>query len=328
MNQQFFHIASVNVVHEYSGEGLFNGLSFSPTTEAKLLAQNLNIVFKPFSGGLHILSAAPDLLQGEEAKLCFDVFNSNPLFFNFTDFGGSFRPDLRVFYFSIDPERSDRGNLHQGDFVSLSDGLEVLQKHGIRDLQSRLNGGEIKLYDEDHQGVSIIEFNRFFSGESSVFMVEGQEGRKTYYKPSSKMGKTPFGLLTLECSELFNSFKQSEVPVQYTIRFKSQKTIWRYVLSDDIYEKFNRLSIIDTQNQDFLFHESEFQIQGDRKVRSFESQTALPFLENVSPKFQLVEKVNGGEDLKVVIKQLPKASPEVLNRKAPNDDTIVSQIFI
>ncbi|WP_026948147.1 hypothetical protein [Algoriphagus marincola] len=330
MNQQFFHIATINSFHEYRGEGPFDGLSFSLRSDRINLAKNLRLVFKSFPGGIHILSAEPDFLKNEEEKLIIEVIPSSPFFYNFTEFGEEFRPDLRVFHFSIGSRLDGKTSLHGGDFVSSTDAVEVISRKLLRDLPSRIQQGKVRLFDFENEEIDINNFNRFFlSGQADLFYLKEEQGEKQlFYKPAPSMNRNPFGILSIDCGQLYQNYISSDRPFNYSIHFKAKKTIWRYILSDKVYDNFNQLSVIDTQNSNFQFIESEFEIQVDRKVKSFETETPLPLLESVLPKFQLVERVNGGQALKVVIKQLPKASPEVLHRKAPNDDTIVSHIFI
>lgn len=327
MNQHFFHIATINASHQYTGEIPFNGLTFTLTPQSQILARNLSVIFKIFPGGVHILAAEPELLSGEDSKLILEIFASSPLFYNYTDFEREFRPDLHVFSFSIDSGQTESKYLHRSDVVSFADAAEVIQKSTLMDLQNRIQQGEARLFNSENEEVLISEFHQFFSsGQGSVVYVEEQGERKMLYKPSS-MRKNPFGVVSLDCEQLFNAYTSSDGPAIYSIHFKSKKTVWRYILSSPVYDNYHRLAIIDTQDVNFQFHESELEIQ-DRSMKSFETQTALPFVKNDLPRFQLVERINGGQGLKVVVKQLPKASPESFHKKASNDDTLVSHIFI
>lgn len=326
MNQQFFHIATINFSHEYTGNSSFDGFSFALTNDSKVLAQNLNIVFKPFQGGLMIFGTDPKLLEEEERNLCIDLFPNNTLLYNFTDFGREFRPDLHVFFFSL---ATGKEGLYPGDHVSIENSLTVLRREALQDILTKAKLGQIQLLDVDGIEIPVDQVYGFFSdGEAAVFYGLEEGISKGFFKPSSKMVKLPFGRLNLNCSQLYKEYSPSNTPKKYSIHFKTKKTLWKYILSDKAYDKFNELKIIDAQNSDFRFTETEFEIQDNWRVRSFESETALPYQMDGMPKFQLVEQSNGGQVLKVIIKQLPKASPEALFRSTTNDEVLITHIFI
>ncbi|WP_297338275.1 hypothetical protein [Algoriphagus sp.] len=326
MNQQFFHIATLGFSHEYTGDSYYDGFSFAPTAETKILAKNLNLILKPTVGGIAVFSGDPELLAEEERELNLDLFSTNPLFYNFTDFGREFRPDMHVFFFAL---QEGKQLLHAGDTVSVNNSLTVLRREAFQDLLTKVQQDKIQLLDREELEIPSNQVHRFLADpEARVFYGIEKGERKGFFKPSTKMEKTPFARMILSCSQLHKGFIQTQTPSLYSVRFKTKQTRWKYILSDKAYDKFNDLKIIDAQNSDIHFRETEFEIQDSWKVRSFESEAVLPFQVDGWPKFQLVEQSNGGQVFKVVIKQLPKASPEGLSRSTINDDVLVTHIFI
>ena len=143
------------------------------------------------------------------------------------------------------------------------------------------------------------------------------------------MEKAPFGIVSLEPDRLYQAFRDSGSPSSLKVQFKTRKTFWKYILSDKMFDKFSRLMVIDSQNKDIRFKEGEFEIQPAWKVRSFDSETAIPFNADFSPKFQLVEKAKDEhQPAKVIYKQLPKASPEQLFLPPATKEVLFSHIFI
>lgn len=329
MSTQFFHIASVLFSHESYGTDEYDGFSWFLDQESFRLSKNLNLIFKSIPGGIAVLSSDPQMLENENSFISLNLFPKNPLFYNFTYFGFDFRPDSRVFFFEISSKDENSNYLHKEDFVSFHDGLTVFRSALKEDFLRLIQNGDLILFDINGQAIPENQILSFFEDpEVVVFFTEQDKERKGYFKPSGGMDKTPFGIIQLKVSGFLEKFNQSGKPELFQIKFKSRKTIWKYILSDKIYDKFERLKIVDPQNQELRFKESSFEINPTWVVRSFESEEAMPFLVNVMPRFQLVEESLEGQITKVISKQLPKASPESLSLNPHNEQILITNIFI
>ncbi|HSF52552.1 MAG TPA: hypothetical protein VLA71_02315 [Algoriphagus sp.] len=330
MDQQFFHVASVNFFHEYNGNGRYDGFLTAMSTETRQRLNNLRLLVKPFFGGFHLVSSDPELLSDEQDPILIRLVAKDPLFYNFTDLGQEFRPNSKVFYFSDLNTDQNSGSLHLKDFVTVADSLLVLNQALLKDFLPSLNSGEFKLRDPGNPAVLPRDYTRYFqeNGES-VFFLENGMGTRGYYKSSQGMEKVPFGVVSLHPDKLYRRIRISGSMLPLQVRFKTRKTIWKYILSDKVFDKFSNLSVIDAQNREISFKEGEFEIQPAWKVRSFESEVEIPFNADFNPRFQLVEKSKDENQAgKVIYKQLPKASPEQLHPLPTNKEVLYSHIFI
>lgn len=330
MNQDFSHIASINFRHDYSGKGLFEGFSVSWAPEISRRLANLQLLIKPFAGGIHVLSSDPELLRGETEPLLFRLYPTDPLFFNFTDFGQEVRPNSKVFFFSNSTKSKSADYLHSGDFVTLEESLDSASQRTIDELLKQLSGGNASLWDARGEKLVPGDYARYFleKGES-VFYVSNGSGTTGFYRRGSAMERTPFGIISLEPNQLYHAYRGAGETLSLQIRFRSRRTFWKYILSDRVFDKFTRLSVIDAQNNEIVFKEEEFEIQPAWKVRSFLSEVEIPFNVDFNPRFQLIERSKEESQAgKVVYKQLPKASPEQLFQRSSNIEISYSHIFI
>lgn len=329
MDSRFFHIAQIDFRHEFSGSDPFEGFSWSLSQDSILTAQNLGLLCKSIPGGIVVLSSSPELLIENNELIQFKIFPSDPLFFNFTDMGEDFRPNSKVLFFEATTDTSDSFIVHKGEFASVADSLNLFRASSLPDLLLKLGSGELSLLDSEGNQIIENQLKGFFSEpKESVFFVIDHGQRQGFFKPSIKMEKVPFGIFQISLKQLVDSYSKSKRKSSFLIQFKSRKTVWKYILSDKIYDRFSNLKVLDAQNQDFRFKESEFEINPSWKVRCFESEVALPFQNTGLPKFQLVEPDSNGQVLKVIAKQLPKATPESLGRDDKENKLLVSNIFI
>ena len=330
MNQNFFHIASINFHHDYSGKDLFEGFSVSWAPENSRRLANLQLLIKPFAGGIHLLGSDPELLRGETEPLLLRLHPTDPLFFNFTDFGQEVKPNSKVFLFSNSAKSKSADYLHSGDFVTIEDSLDSASQRTIDELLTQLTGGKASLRDARGEELVPGDYARYFleKGES-VFYVSNDSGTTGFYRRSSGMERTPFGIISLDLDHLYHANRGAGETLNLQIRFRSRRTFWKYILSDRVFDKFSRLSVIDALNNEIVFKEEEFEIQPAWKVRSFLSEVEIPFNADFNPRFQLIERSKEENQAgKVVFKQLPKASPEQLFQRSSNTEISYSHIFI
>ncbi len=330
MGDQLIHIASVDFSHEYYGQVPFDGFSFVWDSDSRLKAANLRLMLRTFPGGFSLYCPDPELLSDEDSPLQVKIVNKDPLFYNFTDLGVGFRPDSKVFLFRNTDLTSGSNRLHSGEFVSMDDSLEVLNTGGMEELRSKINAGTVSI--RDFSGTEIFQEKalQFISDrEETVFFASEGNQVKGYYKRSNPLEKLPFGLISFHCDQLYTNYSYSRQAIASSVRFQTRSTIWKYILADKVYEKFPQLRIIDSQNKEVNFKESEFEVPPDWKVRSFESEVKLPFTAHSNSGFQLVETPKeGSQAMRIVVKQLPKGNPDGLYRLHANDDAFFTHIFI
>lgn len=331
MSEQFFHIASVRFCHEYVGGEVLEGISVRSAGDVAQRLRNLRLLLKPFAGGVHILSADPELLRGEEGTVGLRIELADRFFYNYTDLGGELRPGRQLLFFSNKKAEQSGGNLAGQEFGSSADGLDILNQAVVKDLFAKLSKGEIKLVDSEGTGVLLADFGRFVSelGEKVFYALAETGEKRGYYKPLGAMDRPPFGLVSLDFDGLYQAYRALGGTVYYQVRFKSRRTFWKYILSDKALDKFSSLAVVDPQSTQIQFREGEFEMQADWRVRSFESEVEIPYQADFNARFQLVERPQSGNRAgKVIYKQLPKASPEQLYQ-FPNDKQVsYSHIFI
>lgn len=330
MNQHFTHIASVIFDHEYLETELFDGFSIGLSDESKQVLSNLKVLIKPFEGGFNILCEEPELCLGESNAILIQIKLKTPLFYNYTDLGKHVRPNYTVFYFDL-PNPTERADtLHHQDFVSDEDALGVLNQRNLEDINSKITVGENWIQDHFGNIISPNELTRYFlqSGEAILTVKEGKSAT-SYYKVAETLGKPPFAIISINMDTLVLKFQEHGTANPFQIRFKARKTIWKYILSDKVFDKFSRLTVVDLHQNNIQFTEKEFEIQSSRKVRSFESSEAIPYRASSKSRFQLIEKsMDERQAGRVIYKQLPDAKPEQLHHFQNNPDLTYSHIFI
>ncbi len=330
MRQQFYHIASIGFHHEYRGDGFFGGLSVTWSTDSKKGMDNLEVLVKPFTGGINVFCSDPELLKEERESIVLRLSPADPYFFNFTDLGSEHKPNTRVFVFSDQGLEPPKSTLHSGEFATAVDSLEILSQKVLGQLLPRLNDGVIFLYDSWGNQMPIRDYARYFTESGELVFYAGDEQKRVgYFKPSQAMERPPFGIICLMPHILYERFRLKGEATSYRVRFRARRTYWKYILSDKTLDKFSRLSVIDIQKKEIHFKEGEFEIQPEWKVRSFESDVEIPFNADYDARFQLIERSRDENQAgKVIYRHLPQASPEQLYPLPTNTDILFSHIFI
>lgn len=291
---------------------------------------NLQLLLKMVPGGAHLLSADPSLLSGEVEPLSLKLFSTDPLFFNYTDLGREIRPQEEVLFFSNHGKNLGKDTLYSTAFASAKGSLRVINQGVLRGLLPALAAKEFSLYDESDTALGSQDASRLLasSGEA-IFYAEKEGKREGLYHTGKAMDRPPTGVISLMPDLLHQSYTSQNHPVTFSVCFKSRKTVWKYILSDKSLDKFSNLAVVDAYNREVRFKEGEFEIQPSWKVRSFESEELLPFTNEISRRFQLIESPNDSTRAgKVLFKQLPKAKPEHLYQQLSNNQIVYSHIFI
>lgn len=332
MEQKYRQIAVLLFKHQYFKTKLFRSIEVSYDEITSKLATDLNIIIKPFLGGIYVLSSNPELLDTtayETFPLRLHLSCKDPFFINYTDLPVYNLNDTVIYLNNLvlhTNTNEDETKLHKDKFI----GIENLVK---------LNQGKINIpsYDPNQQYLFTDQFGQEISDRyikqstniPSEFIVSGvPQGliylttdstviKKIYYSPK-RVWKKPMAIIEIYPSKLFEQYKESE-KLEYTINFKNRETIWKYFFVSPLYQKFDNLSIINKEKQQLFNPPHKQQIMENTEALVFESKNKLPLSEFSNDNFQLVH--NYDPDLrsgKVIIKNLIRASPEQLYR----DETI------
>lgn len=330
MNQQYHHIFNIDFFHNYYGGDKFNGFTVNWTSETASLMDNLQVMVKPGFGGISILCSDIELLSSEDSTIFLRISPKDPLFFNYTDFGQEFSPKAGIFLFSNDKGINKNGVMHQEDYVSTKDCIKVINREVVQEIASKFNDSDFQVWEGIEPVLELRHFTGLMSEISEkVFFIEKNKNRQAFYKPRGGMEKKPFGLIALNVFDIYSAYKQSEKMASFEIKFKNRKTVWKYILTGKVYEKFTDLSIMDTQENGVSFKEGEFEIRHDWKVKCFESETEIPFRIDLNRRFQVLEKSKEGrQNGKLIHKQLPEAKPDQLYLNGDNTGIFYSHIYI
>ncbi|MDO9554663.1 MAG: hypothetical protein Q7J63_19365 [Rhodonellum sp.] len=330
MQFSFTHIATLTFKHGYFSQGECNTFQLGLSEETKKCLLDLNLLIKPFDSGFHLLSGAPELLEGEWRSLSIQLNLKDSFFLNFTDLP-DFNPSNSLLYFNnITVSKSNNSDvcyLHpsptvdRGSLVRLCTDVFPLEGFGSEEKISIVDalGNTIqKGLKADIQGPSELGYCAIH-GETEKF--------GCYFFPNSVF-KKPIGIIELFPARLFEEMDPTRT-LSFNISFQSQKTKWRYLLTDSLFWKFDKLSIIDSKKKEVFFTEKEIFLNGVGAIRCFESLEKIQMQDSHFGDFQMVENYGGDRRTgKIIIKNLPRASPEMLYHDPSFKDALYSHIFI
>ena len=328
MNISYSHLATITFKHPYFKDDLFKSLNISFSEDTSKILRDLGIVTKSFSGGIYLLARDPKLLNItinnlQPIRLYFNC--NDPYYINFTALT-DYHPSDTVLYFNNLP---DHALLQVAEYVGIDDVFPLSsgkmtiplfdesKTYFFKDVQERMIS-EIKIQKSNLEPDNFI-IDELPEGVLRVF--EGADPVNDIYYNPNKVWKKPMGILEIYPEKLYQDF-MSNGTVDYMIQFNNRKTIWKYYLLDPVYHKFNDLSILNSNNESVFYPLKEESIQNS-KAWVFESINELPLLEYSELSLRLVS-----EGTKVVIKQLPHASPEQLFTDNENSTYMYSHIYI
>lgn len=160
-----------------------------------------------------------------------------------------------------------------------------------------------------------------------LFYTSNAEVKKFYHYPKA-VWKKPFAIVEIFPRELLKQFSEKG-KVDYAFNFKNRQTIWKYFLVSPVYQNFKNLSITNKRKEQIFNSPQNQFINNNTEALVFESKSKIPLAEHSGENFQLIEDyASGSGKMKLVIKDLPKASPTQLHRDEPNTDAIYSHIYI
>lgn len=342
MQQQFIHILTILFKHEYFSDKKFKSINLTIEEESSQLLRNLNIIIKSFTGGIHLLTTEPELLNTLDETVAIRLLLNckDGLFVNYTELS-AYRPNDNILYFNnLNTNSSINENnflLTKNNFVTQSEVVPVVkEKISIPDFEPT------KKYEfTDAAGIEITSVNirpkSPDSGDYYIFshndgIVTVKEDKKEIgkvYNYTKDVWKKPLGILEIFPGKLYKQFKEKG-KINYSINFNNRQTVWKYFLVDPVYQKFKNLTIINKSKEQVFKTPEKKPFHEEMEALIFESKNKIPISEFSNNSFQLVDgfdpKLKAG---KVVVKNLANASPELLyHDETKSSETIYSHIFI
>ncbi|MFV0593359.1 MAG: hypothetical protein ACK5M7_18445 [Draconibacterium sp.] len=252
MNQNFTHILTVQFNHRYFHDNRFRPIQISCDEPTIQFLRNLEMVFKTFPGGFHLLAADPELLKSEHdlTPLRFRFNCTDSYFVNYSDLP-SYNLRNNLFYCNnLTPNvNGPQLFLHDGDYVTSKDLIKVSSQI-IETPQT-----ENVLFKDAKENVLVpLKQNHTphgtayqFSGtDEGIIWIETETAERfSVYYTNKNLWNKPLGILEIFPDELFNHFT-AYGKVDYMIRFDQRSTVWKYFLVDPVYRKFSNLVIINT----------------------------------------------------------------------------------
>jgi len=311
MQLTFDHILDISLTHQYFKNGLFKTIQFSLSDSTPKILRDLNIVLKPFSGGISVLASNTESLlssESDDSPITLYINCSDPYYINYTEMPG-FNPSDSILYFN---NLNHSSSLHDGEFVGSENVIQLCSgKITIpSDSQDKnytfKNASGSKISDENIKKTNSP--NEFFISdyqEGLICVYENNDKIHEVYFNPKMVWKKPIGVLEIFPSKIGGL--EAKLKQNYTVNFNNRKTIWKYFLVSTIFQRFNKLKIGNGKNGSFFGPPKEIEVGGN-KALVFQSLKEIPLLEY--SEVQL--KLTNGEDSSDVIKILPRATPDQL----------------
>ncbi|WP_373524359.1 hypothetical protein [Aquiflexum sp.] len=331
MQNSFSIISTFQIKHGYFAQSDPAIFQLSVSLESKKILHNLNLIIKPINNGFHLLTGDISLLKEDWNPIHFHFSIQDPLFFNYTDLEGYF-PGKSLIYL-VNKEVYQLGKpeelgLNSEEFLDKK--ALVLVRQGNINLSGLSINEQYTLTDEREKVLQISAGGQFqnMPYEEGLYTISGKDLNQTFYFFPQRIFKTPDMVFTVYPADLHNQFQENG-SVHFTAKFKSRLTKWRYILTDPIYKKFQNLSIIDTKKKTIPFEEKEIELNGMGSYRCFESIESIKLQDLNSGYFQLVEHPDlDPRNEKIIIKSLPRASPDFIHQEGFPNGELYSHIFI
>lgn len=342
MQQTFTLLSTVFLKHSYFKDAVFRPVEFSSDEETIKLLKDLDIIIKPFTGGLHVLATDPGLLQTreDEKPLRFYFSVGDAFYINYTELP-EYRPAGNVLYFNnlhtVPGSQPNTIRLHINAFVGqeevarLSNGkITVPEFNPEKEYRfSDALGNELKwpVIKQMAQGSAEFMLSNQLRGLIDVSADNNEADR--FYNYPERIWKKPVGIVELYPGKLFDDFTDAG-KFDYTIQFNARKTIWKYFLVSPVYQKFNKLSIVTKEKEQVFNSPLKQQVINNTEAIVIESKKQIPLAEHSNETYQLIDNYNAANRTgKMVLKNLPFASPEQLFTDGSKaDENVYSHIYI
>lgn len=341
MQQTYQYLLSLEFKHNYFKDGLFKPLQISIDTETQRLCKNLSLIIKPFTGGVHLLTSNPELLNDTSLQIPLRIFLecNDPYYINYSDLI-DYNPADNLLYFSnLETHLNvEETLLHTEKYVGKKE--VALMTNGRFTIKNSNQANDYNFKDSLGNDISnqirrLPNLNEEYTDfvvdilpEGLIQVFSNREVKQlVYYSPKTNW-KRPFGVIELFMPQLYKQSNGS-APLNFGLNFNSRSTIWKYFLVNPVYKKFTDLSII--KNKEQVFKPKEKEIVQDSEAFVFESKEPIALLEFSSDQYQLVDKFDTVRKMsdQVVIKALPRASVEQLYRaKSTSNESLYSHIYL
>jgi len=342
MKQTYANILTLLFKHRYFSDDLFKTVNISFADDSHKLIVDLGIVIKPFSGGFHLLSSNPEILNSiddtNSIKLLLNC--TDPFYINYTELPLYRLTDKLLYLNNLSVVSDSKGkvyNLHKEEFVGQNEVVQII--HGKISI-SNFNASKGYRFT-DATGNDLTSQSVLISSQSSdtfifsnlsqghILLYNSKEEVNKYYHYPNAVWKKPFAILEIYPDELFKHYSAGG-KVEYALNFANRKTIWKYFFVSPVYKNFQNLSIINKGKEQIFNAPQKQLIHKNEEALVFESKNKIPLSELSDENYQLVDNYdNGNGKGKVILKNLVKASPEQLyGDKTKSDDTIYSHIYI
>ena len=342
-NQTYSFIATISCKHPYFKDGSFRSIGFSISKDSTKLLNDLGVIIKQFPGGLHLLSASPELLISENNENSIKIYLncSDPYHINFTNLPDDYSPIKDVFYFNnLSTQKSSAEKtyaLQSSEFVDENDLSQL--SHGTIEIPEFDSRNTYTFHDAANEEISKEYILESFLDSGKYTITDLPEGiiniklenkiiHSVYYYPNA-IWKKPLGIIELFTDTLYRDYKNNE-KANYIVNYNNRSSIWKYFLTNKMFKKYDALSIINKKKVK-AFHAPEKEIlQNNTEVIVFTAQNEIPFQEYTDDNFQLVDKYVSKLVYEPVIKNLVQASPEQLFSEKNQDEKIIyySHIYL
>ena len=339
MIQNYSHILTFIFKHRYFSDELFRTVDVTYDDETKKTVKNLDLIIKPFEGGIHLLTSQPELLSSLNSSVSIRLYFNckDPQFHNYTELP-EYQLSSGLLYFNNISTSSNKSihlqsekSVGQSEIVQVSSGIinipdyDSAQTYRFADA----TGTEIpsQFIKYPRKGLNKFTLENYQQGLVLV-SIGNKEVGKVYYNPNP-IWKKPLGVVDIFIGALIKQFEKIGT-IEYVINFNNRKTIWKYFLVSAVYQKFNNLSIIN-KGKEQVFKEPQKQlVHQNPEVLVFESKNEISLAEFSEENFQLVDNFDPkNHSGKIVLKSLAKASPDQLYNDVLNpSDKTYSHIYI
>jgi hypothetical protein len=343
MRQTYSHLITFLYKHRYFRDGLFKPIELSFAEGSPKLINDLGLIFKPFSGGFHLIASDPELLfnnTNDSIPIQLHLFCSDQQYINYTDLP-AYKLTDKVLYFNnlIDTfnQNTNSFQLHHSEFAG-SDELVPISSGKII-IPASVQNKVYRFTDVSVQEISpqcVIQSaqvsNEFMlanlpQGIIRVFE-DSKEVYKVYFYPNA-VWKKPMAIVEIFPGQLYKHFKEKG-KVNYVLTFNNRQTIWKYFLVSPVYQKFNNLSIINKSKEQVFNAPQKQKVYKNPEALVFESKNKIPLSELTDETFQLVSNFDPEQRSgKVILKNLDKATPEQLYYDITNpEESAYSHIYL
>ncbi|SMD45672.1 hypothetical protein SAMN00777080_4332 [Aquiflexum balticum DSM 16537] len=331
MQNTFSIISTFQIKHEYFTQREPGIFQLTIPLNSKKTLNNLNLLIKSFNNGFHLLGGDISLLKDDWNPIHFHFSIQDPLFFNYTDLE-DFKPGKSLVYLSnkvvYQLEKLGEMRLSEEEFVGKRSLVTV--KQGNIQFNDLSISDIYTLTDESGNVQDVSAGGQFqnVSYEEGLYTLSGKDLTQQFYFFPERIFRSPDLVFTIYPADLYEQYQQNG-SIHFLTQFKSRMTKWRYILTDPIYKKFQKLSIIDIKKKTIPFEEKEINLNGMGSFRCFESIESIILQDYNSGYFQLVEKPDSDpNNEKIILKALPRASPEMIIQEGLHQKDLYSHIFI